>query len=155
MSAAPAKMITLKSSDEQIFVIGETVALQSKTLELMIADNDNENIVVPLTTITGSILAKVIEYCNKHAEVETRDEDKKIWDVQFVNFGSTEIVFDMIQASNFLNIKGLLDLTTNAVADMIKGKTPDEIRRTFNIEDNSFTPEEEEDVRRENSWAFE
>jgi S-phase kinase-associated protein 1 len=37
---------------------------------------------------------------------------------------------------------------------MIKGKTPDEIRKKFNIE-NDFTPEEEEEVRRENQWAFE
>jgi len=32
---------------------------------------------------------------------------------------------------------------------MIKGKTPEEIRKTFNIK-NDFTPEEEEEVRREN-----
>jgi S-phase kinase-associated protein 1 len=37
---------------------------------------------------------------------------------------------------------------------MIKGKTPEEIRKIFNIE-NDFTPEEEEEVRRENQWAFE
>ena len=40
------------------------------------------------------------------------------------------------------------------VANMIKGKTPEEIRKTFNIM-NDFTPEEEEEVRRENQWAFE
>ncbi|KAH7332134.1 hypothetical protein KP509_20G069800 [Ceratopteris richardii] len=40
------------------------------------------------------------------------------------------------------------------VRDMIKEKTPEEIRRAFNIE-NDFTPEEEEEVRRENQWAFE
>ena len=59
-----------------------------------------------------------------------------------------------IQAANYLNIKGLLDLTCQTVADMIKGKTPEEIRKTFNIK-NDFTPEEEEEVRRENQWAFE
>jgi S-phase kinase-associated protein 1 len=37
---------------------------------------------------------------------------------------------------------------------MIKGKTPEEILKTFNIK-NDFTPEEEEEVRRENQWAFE
>ena len=37
---------------------------------------------------------------------------------------------------------------------MIKGKTPQEIRDTFSIK-NDFPPEEEEEVRRENSWAFE
>lgn len=58
------------------------------------------------------------------------------------------------QAANYLNIKSLLDLTCLTVANMIKGKTPEEIRKTFNIE-NDFTPEEEEEVRRENQWAFE
>ncbi|KAB1199954.1 SKP1-like protein 12 [Morella rubra] len=57
-------------------------------------------------------------------------------------------------AANYLNIKSLLDLTCQTVADMIKGKTPEEIRKTFNIK-NDFTPEEEEEVRRENQWAFE
>jgi len=37
---------------------------------------------------------------------------------------------------------------------MIKGKTPEQIRKTFNIQ-NDFTPEEEEAVRQENKWAEE
>lgn len=37
---------------------------------------------------------------------------------------------------------------------MIKGKTPEEIRKTFNIE-NDFTPEEEEQIRKENEWVME
>jgi len=57
------------------------------------------------------------------------------------------------QAANYLNIKDLLDLTCQAAADMIKGKTPDEIRKIFNIK-NDFTPEEEEEIRRDNQWAF-
>jgi S-phase kinase-associated protein 1 len=40
------------------------------------------------------------------------------------------------------------------VANLIKGMTPEEIRRTFGIK-NDFTPEEEEEVKRENQWAFE
>ncbi|CAJ2646643.1 unnamed protein product [Trifolium pratense] len=60
----------------------------------------------------------------------------------------------LAKAANYLNIKSLLDLTCQTVADMIKGKTPEEIRKTFNIK-NDFSPEEEEEVRRENQWAFE
>jgi len=37
---------------------------------------------------------------------------------------------------------------------MIKRKTPEEIRKTFNIK-NDFAPEEEEEMRRANQWAFE
>ncbi|KAF3669860.1 E3 ubiquitin ligase complex SCF subunit sconC [Capsicum annuum] len=58
------------------------------------------------------------------------------------------------KVASYLNIKSLLDLTCQTVADMIKGKTPEEICKTFNIK-NDFTPEEEEEARRENTWAFE
>lgn len=50
-----------------------------------------------------------------------------------------------LQAANFLDIKPMLDLTCKTLANMIKGKTPEEIRTTFNIE-NDFTLEEEEQV---------
>lgn len=53
-----------------------------------------------------------------------------------------------------MDIKGLLDVTCKTVAEMIKGKTPEEIRRTFNIK-NDFTPNEEEQVRKENDWCEE
>lgn len=58
------------------------------------------------------------------------------------------------QAANYLDIKGLLDVTCKQVANMIKGKTPDEIRKTFNIK-NDFTTAEEEQVRKENEWCEE
>ena len=37
------------------------------------------------------------------------------------------------QAANYLNIKELLDLTCFTVASMIRGKSPEEIRKAFNI----------------------
>ena len=58
------------------------------------------------------------------------------------------------QAANYLDIKALLDVGCKTVANMIKGKSPDEIRKTFNIQ-NDFTPEEEDQIRRENEWAEE
>ena len=62
--------------------------------------------------------------------------------------------FSNFQAANYLDIKGLLDLICKTVADMMKGKSVEEIRKMFNIK-NDFTPEEEEEVRKENQWAFE
>ena len=58
------------------------------------------------------------------------------------------------QAANYLDIKGLLDVTCKTVANMIKGKTPEEIRKTFNIK-NDFTEEEEAQVHKENQWCEE
>ncbi|KAI3908218.1 hypothetical protein MKW98_029519 [Papaver atlanticum] len=115
MSAAPAKMITLNSSDEESFVIEESIALQSKTLEHMITDKEiDENTIIYLTKyIRGNTLAKVIAYLNKHGEAEIGNEDKKIWGAQFMKFDvrtNTKLLFDMSMAAYFLNIKGLMDL---------------------------------------------
>ncbi|KAF3332236.1 SKP1-like protein 1B [Carex littledalei] len=166
-----AKKITLKSSDGEEFVVDELVAMESQTIRHMIEDDCAEN-GIPLPNVTSKILSKVIEYCKKHvdsafssaaataegaaaagASSKTVDEELKQWDQDFVKVDQATL-FDLILAANYLNIKGLLDLTCQTVADMIKGKTPEEIRKTFNIK-NDFTPEEEEEVRRENQWAFE
>ena len=50
-----------------------------------------------------------------------------------------------------MDIQGLLDLGCKTVANMIKGKSVEEIRETFNIT-NDFTPEEEEQIRIQNEW---
>ena len=99
---------------------------------------------------------KVIEYCKYHhkAEQESLPEDEKnVWDKDFVKVDD-ETLFNLILAANYLDIKSLLDLTCKTVADEIKGKTPEEIRIRFNIK-NDFTPEEEEEVKRENAWCEE
>ncbi|KAL2333831.1 hypothetical protein Fmac_015044 [Flemingia macrophylla] len=154
---ASTKKITLKSSDGEAFEVEEAVALESQTIKHMIED-DCADSGIPLPNVTSKILAKVIEYCKKHVEANCNDDkpsedELKAWDADFVKVDQATL-FDLILAANYLNIKSLLDLTCQTVADMIKGKTPEEIRKTFNIK-NDFTPEEEEEVRRENQWAFE
>ena len=64
------------------------------------------------------------------------------------------MLFDLILAANYMDIKSLLDLACKRVAAEIKDKTPDEIRSRFGIE-NDLTPEEEEQVKRENTWCEE
>ena len=85
---------------------------------------------------------------NPEAAEADRNEAITGWDAEFVKVDQATL-FEMIMAANFLDIKKMLDLTCKAVAEMIKGKTPEEIRKHFNIT-NDFTPEEEEQVRREN-----
>ena len=47
-----------------------------------------------------------------------------------------------------------MELACAKIASLIKGKSTEEIRKTFNIV-NDFTPEEEEQIRDENRWAEE
>ncbi|CDP16774.1 unnamed protein product [Coffea canephora] len=152
-------MIVLNSSDGETFEVEESVILQSQTIKHMIED-DCANSAIPLPNVTGTILAKVLEYCKQHVkpndgEESSKDEAERLksFDAEFVKVDQ-KTLFDIILAANYLDIKGLLVLTCQTVADMMKGKTPEEIRKTFHIK-NDYTPEEEEEVRRENSWAFE
>jgi S-phase kinase-associated protein 1 len=91
---------------------------------------------IPLPNVSSKILAKVIEYCKYHVDNQKSTDDKpatpedeiKAWDQDFVKVDQATL-FDLILAANYLNIKSLLDLTCQTVADMIKGKTPEEIRK--------------------------
>ncbi|KAL7118525.1 hypothetical protein ACP275_02G007400 [Erythranthe tilingii] len=152
------KMIVLQSSDGQIFEIEESIASNSQTLRNMIEDECADN-VIPLPNVTAKILARVIEYCKRHTEAAAAGDaadadDLKKFDADFVDPDDQETLFDTILAANYLNISSLMDMLCKAVADMLKGKDAEAIRKRFNIK-NDYTKEEEEEVRKENSWAFE
>ena len=63
-------------------------------------------------------------------------------------------LFDMILAANFLDLKPMLDVTCKAVAEMVKGKTPGDIKKVFDVE-GEFTQEEKEQVLRDNYRTIE
>uniref|UniRef100_A0A7N0RCF0 SKP1-like protein n=1 Tax=Kalanchoe fedtschenkoi TaxID=63787 RepID=A0A7N0RCF0_KALFE len=166
-----SKKIHLRSSDSQDFEVEEVVAIRSQTIKNMI-DDGYDNDIIPVPNVLGSVLAKVIEYCNKHHKAEAEaesgsssctslvpaqavDVDPKIraWNAEFVD-QDFPALFQLILAANFLDIKDMLELTSQAVADRIRDKQPEEIRKLFSIE-NDFTPEEEEAIRSENAWAYE
>ncbi|KAL4440435.1 hypothetical protein ABPG75_003436 [Micractinium tetrahymenae] len=153
--------IKLLSSDTQVFEVEPEVAKMSVTIQNTIEEIGSDD-TIPVPNVNSKILSKVIEYCSYHAMAEKKDEhgkpakcedEIKSFDNEFTKVDQG-VLFELILAANYLNIKSLLDHTCLTVANMIKGKTPEEIRKTFNIE-NDFTPEEEEEVRRENQWAFE
>ncbi|KAG2548887.1 SKP1-like protein 13 [Panicum virgatum] len=77
------------------------------------------------------------------------------WDYKFIaDLPDNSALFAVILAANYLAIEDLVDLGCTAVADKMRGKTPEQIRVAFDIE-NDYTPEQEAEVRRENAWAFE
>uniref|UniRef100_A0A0R3S1Z3 Skp1-related protein n=1 Tax=Elaeophora elaphi TaxID=1147741 RepID=A0A0R3S1Z3_9BILA len=157
--------ISLISSDNETFEVDRNVIRLSTTINTMLQDlgMDNQDggdidMVegIPLQSVNSAILKKVIHWCEYHKDdpippedndnKEKRTDDISSWDVEFLKVDQGTL-FELILAANYLDIKGLLDVTCKTVANMIKGKSPEEIRRTFNIK-NDFTPEEEEQVGR-------
>ncbi|GAA6002106.1 hypothetical protein JCM10207_003078 [Rhodosporidiobolus poonsookiae] len=112
-------------------------------------------------TLTGP-RAQVLEWCEHHKKdpeplAEDLDDSRRKtteisdWDAKFIQVDQ-EMLFEIILAANYLDIKPLLDVGCKTVANMIKGKQPEEIRKLFNIT-NDFTPEEEAQIKKENEWA--
>ena len=163
------RIIKLKSSDGEVFDVElDVVKAASQTVKTMVDDlnigEDDTDEEIPLANVSAAILRKVIEWARHHKDDniasadeddsrERRTDDIPQWDQEFLKVDQGTL-FELIQAANYLDIKGLLDVTCKTVANMIKGKSPEEIRKTFNIT-NDFTPEEEAVIREENKWAEE
>ncbi|PIA62092.1 hypothetical protein AQUCO_00200234v1 [Aquilegia coerulea] len=84
----------------------------------------------------------------------TEAEELTDWNDKFIDVDQ-KTVFNIILAANYLNIKGLLDLSCEKAAKMISGKPVPEIRRILGIKNHGFTEEEEEENRKWSPWAYE
>ena len=143
--------VTLVSCDNEAFEVDVATAEQSRTVKNMLDDLSEERR-IPLPNVDSKVLASVVQYMKFLADGSKSPEERENFIKQFVGVDQDDL-FKLILAANYLNIGPMLDVTCKAVADLIKGKAPDEIRREFGL-DNDFTPEEEEEIRRENQWAF-
>jgi S-phase kinase-associated protein 1 len=141
--------------------------------------DDADEPVIQVERITGEIMEKVIEFCAEYAEyakdakyqnapnapidlTEKEKEDKQeleirtrplsVFESNFVSRGvNNKMLFEMIKAANYLHIKPMLDVCCKAVADKIKGKTPDEIKNEFDVT-GDFSPDYKKRVIKENPW---
>ena len=75
------------------------------------------------------------------------------WYSNFVSIDQ-EMLFELILAANYMEIHQLIDLTCATVTTMIRGKSNEEIRNTFNLT-VEFTPEQEKEIRDANKWCEE
>lgn len=128
---------------------------------------------IPLPNVSWKVLLKVLAYLVHHHEhptlkteedssatKERRLDDVLPWDAAFVKtmiVGTDhQLLFDVILAANYLDIKTLQDLTCKSVAIMIKGKTHKEISDHFGVPQHKrFTDEEIEQIKKENEWTDE
>jgi len=161
------EVLTLKSGGQQpkSFEISKKCAELSKFVTTIL-EGDADATSIEIRQVPPETLEHVITYLKHHKGKEPDPlpcpvrsihmaqivSDK--WDATWIDAFDKKTIFEIILAANYMDIKSLLDLTCAKVASMIKGKTPEQIRKTFNIQ-NDFTPDEEEAVRAENKWAEE
>lgn len=155
------------ASRNKQFKVSLEAAKMSLLLRDMLEDSEGKENIIPVPDTSSETLELVLEYMEHHvnhpAKVLERPLKSSIeelvdkWDYEFLheklhlNSGHG-LLFEVMQAANFLNINGLLDLTCGCVASMTRGKTAEQIREMFKIE-NDFTANEEERIKTENEWC--
>ncbi|KAB0407654.1 hypothetical protein E2I00_019589 [Balaenoptera physalus] len=80
--------------------------------------------------LNSAALRKVIQWCTHHEDDPSPEDDENkekqrddipVWEEGFLKV-SQGTLFELTLAANYLNIKGLLDITCKTVANMIKGE---------------------------------
>jgi len=138
----------------------------SNTIKSMCEDfgeNPSEQPALPLSAVTENTLKKVLEYCVHHKDdgpfvptevppqkkgepIKAKDSTiKDEWDLEFLK-NELPLNLDILLAANYLEIKPLFELMCKCMANHMRGKTPDQLRSFFGLE-NDLTPEEESALR--------
>ncbi|KAJ6642100.1 S-phase kinase-associated protein 1 [Pseudolycoriella hygida] len=145
-----SNMIYLQSSDGDIFETDAQIAKCSGTIRFMLEDcymGEYEGVLIPLPNVNSAILRKVLKWADHHKDDPVPIEDdghsvKQVsvfssWDAEFLEVDQGTL-FGLVQAANYLDIQGLLDVTCKTVANKISGKTADDIRNTLTTNQNKF-----------------
>ena len=155
------RIIFLIPSDGEKEEISLKAALRSRLIESIIEINPDST-EIPLK-LKSEILKKVKEYLEHYKDKEPLEIERPLpsnnfkecvdeWDYNFTDIG-LDIIFELILASNYLDIKSLLELGSAKISSILKGKTTEELKNIFNIT-NDFTPEEEQQIIEENKWCM-
>ncbi|GAP86302.1 putative E3 ubiquitin ligase complex SCF subunit sconC [Rosellinia necatrix] len=169
MSTTP--MVTLIGRDSVEVQATLQAVKKSVTIDTMLTVLDEEKTTgmpIPVPGVPGDILKKVMEFCEHHLEDKPEDEgaeddDEAIWDSEKIPELSEwdaayldvdkDTLFQIANAANYLEIPLLLKYAVNMVASRLVGKTTEEMREFLNIE-SDFTPEEEQEIRKNNEWVM-
>ncbi|KAI8030671.1 SKP1-like protein 14 [Camellia lanceoleosa] len=85
-----------------------------------------------------------IDYYSKHANSNQISEEANLkkFDLEFVAKKDLAMLFKLVSATNYLDVKDLLELLFQRIANQIKDLMPEKVRKISNVE-NDFTLKEE------------
>ncbi|CAM6102221.1 unnamed protein product [Calypogeia fissa] len=102
-------------------------------------------IVLP-SQVGPSILKLILEYCRFHQVPGRSDKERKMFDEKFIRL-DTRRLCELASAAKSLDMNPLVDLACRALARMIEGMTPEEMRETFHLPDDLTEEEKLEPVK--------
>ncbi|KAJ2500369.1 hypothetical protein GGH96_002785 [Coemansia sp. RSA 1972] len=150
-------MIRLESSDGRLFAVDQDSAYMSSLLKNIDQDLGTDINPILLPNVTGTILARVIEYCMHHRDDVWPDKDiedllqddtqVETWDRQFMNVDDSTML-QILYAADYLGIEPLVDLGCMFIAHIIRDMPVDEIRLRYGVVED-FTDAQRQQIQLE------
>ena len=161
--------VKLQCADDAILEVDKEDAMASSLIKGLIEDGsaDDPDTPMPVTQVSTAVMEKCMVFVEHMRTSSTEPEIEQplpsndlsqhveAWYNTYITDQVDQaLLFDIVLAANYLDIKPLLKLGSAKIASLIKGKSIEEIRQFFQM-DNDFTPEEEANIREENAFAAE
>ncbi|KMT20460.1 hypothetical protein BVRB_1g004540 [Beta vulgaris subsp. vulgaris] len=96
--------------------------------------------------VNPAMLSLILDYCRFHQVPGHSNKERKSFDEKFIRM-DTKRLCELASAADSLQLKPLVELTSRALARMIEGKTPEEIREIFCLPDDLTEEEKLEPLR--------
>ncbi|RZC01793.1 SKP1-like protein 21, partial [Glycine soja] len=131
--------VWLQTSDDSIQQVEQEIAMFSplicqEIIQKGMGSSKNCAICLP-QQVSPAMLSLILDYCRFHQVPGRSNKERKSYDEKFVRI-DTERLCELTSAADSLQLKPLVDLTSRALARIIEGKTPEEIRDIFHLPDD-------------------
>ena len=153
--------VILVSSDEQRIRCSRNAATKMSLLLRDLLDDvpaDANDVEMPVQVIRGEVLQVIVNYFETRCKIPPRELERPLpqslyevidqIDADFIRPLNDAMVMEIVVGAGFLNCPSLRDLCCARLAEWVKERNVEEIRRMFGLE-NDFTPEEEAKLRKE------
>lgn len=142
--------IWLQTPDGSIQQVEEEVAMFCpmicrEVLQTGMGSSKNYAIKLP-QRVSPAVLGLILDYCRFHQVQGRSNKERKTFDEKFIRL-DTKKLCELTSGADSLQLRPLVDLTSRALARMIEGKTPEEIRETFHLPDDLTEEEKLEPLR--------
>ncbi|XP_061341298.1 SKP1-like protein 21 isoform X2 [Gastrolobium bilobum] len=136
--------VWLQTSDDSIQQVEQEIAmicplLCQEIIQKGMGSSKNCAICLP-QQVSPAMLSLILDYCRFHQLPGRSNKERKSYDEKFIKM-DTERLCELTSAADSLRLKPLVDLTSRALARIIEGRTPEEIREIFHLPDD-LTEEE-------------
>ncbi|WJX86959.1 SKP1-like protein 21 [Trifolium repens] len=142
--------VWLQTSDDSIQQVEQEIAMFcpficQEIIQKGMGTSKNCAICLP-QQVSPAMLSLILDYCRFHQVLGRSNKERKAYDEKFVRI-DTEKLCELTSAADSLQLKPLVDLTSRALARIIEGRSPEEIRDIFHLPDDLTEEEKLEPLR--------